>query len=165
MKGAWYEAGLFSMVIPSRWQTHLAVGERADGQSNLSRNVCFCQFSYFALLPSAPGLYSYRCFTMVGLGTRPSCSQCWPKCMTDQKQRVTEVHPENKHCEVPSFGINIFFNCNIRFWTSSLNITPSVPLGWICMCATTHARMYTGGETGHQIYVQNNSNFDTKGRD
>lgn len=48
---------------------------------------------------------------------------------------------------------------------SDLNITPSVPLGWVCMCANAHACLYTGGETGHQIYVQNSSNFDTKGRD
>lgn len=145
--------------------THLVVGERADGQSHLSKNVCFCQFSHFALLPSAPGLYSYRCFTMVGLGTRPSCSQCGPKRMTDQKWRVTEVHPENKHCDVPSFDTNFFFFiCNTKFCNSGLSITPSVPLGWVCMCANTHACIYTGGETGHQIYVQNNSNFDKKGR-
>lgn len=27
--------------------------------------------------------------------------------MTDQKRRVTEVHPENKYCELPSFDVNI----------------------------------------------------------
>lgn len=146
--------------------TYLSVGERTDGQSHLSRNVSFCQFSHFALLPSVPGLYFYRCFIMVGLGTRLSCSQCGPKCMTDQKWRITKVHPENKHCEVLSFDINFFFlHCNIEFCNSGLNITPSVQPVWLCMCANTHACMYTGCETGHQIHVQNNSNFDTKGRD
>lgn len=27
--------------------------------------------------------------------------------MTDQKWRVTEVHLENKYCELPSFDVNI----------------------------------------------------------
>lgn len=144
---------------------HLAVGERADGQSHLSRNVCSCQFSHFAPLPSAPGLCSSRCFTMVGLGTRPSCSQCGPKCMTDQKGGSLKFIQKTSTVTCLPLIETFFFYCNTEFWNSGLNITPWVALGWVCMCANTHACMSTGGETGHQIYVQNNSNFDTKGRE
>lgn len=62
--------------------------------------------------------------------------------MTDQKWRVTEVHLENKYCELPSFDVNILvflLQYKVLQFRSKYYSFSSTGMGWyVCQ----HTWMY-----------------------